>query len=214
MKKYCLLLFFAAMATYSFGQDQFSIKVSPGVSYNRIYTDNPNKNDFGSEGIGLRGKLGIVYDRLIKEHYYVSTGAFFLAKQLGIKHVSSEKIIKEQYEIQYLQILLLLKLYTSEITLDTKIYFEIGITGALKINRRITKLTGEDQPMTKLRWWEIGGLFGCGVEYDISLFTSIFAGISYQPALSSILLPQDSNSNLPKLFGYADLVTVDIGIRF
>ena len=212
MKKYCLLLFFTAMVTYSFGQDQFSIKVSPGLSHSRVYTDNPNKNDFSSGALSLRGKLGFVYDYSFKENYYVSTGAFFVAKQVGIKSVASADT-KEQYEIQYLQLPLLLKLYTSEITLDTRIYVELGVTGALKINHRITKLDG-DQPISKLRWWELGGQLGCGVEYNFSLFTSLFAGISYQPALSSILLPQATDSNSPSLFGYADLITIDVGVRF
>jgi hypothetical protein len=211
MKKCSLFLFFVTLVTYTFGQDQISIKISPGVSYSRAYVD-PSTDEFGSSGLALRGKIGAVYDWPIKENYYLSTGLFFVAKQIGIKNMGVEK--EERREIQYLQAPILLKLYTSEIVLDTRLYVEFGITGALKINDRITKLLGSDQPITKLRMWEIGGMVGVGVEYSFSLFTSVFAGITYQPALSAILLQASDDDSLPKLFGYADIVTIDFGIRF
>jgi len=211
MKKYLLLLLFSVIATYNFAQEQISIKISPGLSYGRVYTD-PDTADFKSDGIALRGKLGAIYDWPIKENYYLSTGGFFVAKQISIKNNTLG--LKEQHEIQYLQMPILLKLYTSEIMLDTRLYVEFGITGAIKINDRITKLEGGQQLVTKLRRWEMGGVIGCGVEYNFSLFTSVFAGISYQPAFSSALLEQRDDSAVPKLFGYADLITIDIGIKF
>jgi hypothetical protein len=212
MKKYLLILFFSAIATYSFAQEQISIKISPGLSYGRVHTD-PDTANFKSDGMALRGKLGAVYDWLIKENYYLSTGAFFVAKQISIKKDDISNL-KEQHEIQYLQVPVLLKLYTSEIMLDTRLYVEFGITGALKINDRVTNLVGNEQFVTKLRRWELGGIIGCGVEYNFSLFTSVFAGISYQPAFSSVFLDQRDISTFPKLFGYADLITIDIGIKF
>lgn len=199
------------LATSISAQDQISIKISPALSYARAYKD-PNTNNFGSEGVALMGKLGVVYDWPIKGNYYLSTGAFFVAKQIGIKDTTNN--IKEQHNIQYLQVPVLLKLYTSEVALDTRLYVEVGITGAVRINARVTKLLGANQPMIKLRMWEIGALLSCGVEYNLSLFTSIFAGISYQPSLSSIVLDQVGSSSLPKIYAYADLVTLDIGIRF
>jgi hypothetical protein len=211
MKKYLLILSFSAIATYGFAQEQISIKISPSLSYGRVYTD-PDTANFKSEGVALRGKVGAIYDWPIKENYYISTGGFFVAKQISIKNDTHS--LKERHEVQYLQVPVLLKLYTSEIMLDTRLYIEFGITGAIKINDRITELKGEHQLITKLRWWEMGGVIGCGVEYNFSLFTSIFVGISYQPAFSSALLEQIGNSAFPKLFGYADLITVDIGIKF
>lgn len=212
MKKYLLISIFSAITTHNFAQEQISIKISPGLSYGRVHTD-PDTASFKSDGIALRGKLGAIYDWPIKENYYLSTGAFFVAKQISIKK-NDPSYLKEQHEIQYLQVPVLLKLYTSEVILDTRLYVEFGITGAIKINDRVTNLVGNEQFVTKLRRWEIGGVIGCGVEYNFSLFTSVFAGISYQPAFSSMLLEQRDSNTFPKLFGYADLITIDVGIKF
>ena len=210
MKKYLVVLFFLTMVSYSFGQDQISIKISPAISYNRIHT-NPDTTKFVSDGFAFRGKIGGLYDWTIRENYYLSGGAFFVAKQIGVKN--SVLNIQEHHEVQSLQVPLLLKLYTSEITLDTRLYVELGITAAWNIHNRITKILGQRQLITKLCPWEIGGTVSIGVEYNLSLFTSIFADISYQPALSSIFLEQ-INSNIEKLFGYADIIAIEFGVRF
>eukprot|EP01132_Coremiostelium_polycephalum_P000745 gene745-923_t len=211
MKKYLSLLFFSVITTYHFTQGQISIKISPGLVYSRVHTD-PDKGQFGSNGIAFRGKLGASYDWLIQENYFLSIGGFFVAKQLSLKHETEE--IEERHEVQCIQMPVLLKLYTSEIMLDWCAYVELGITGAVKINERVANLKGTNPFINQLRTWEIGGVFGCGIECRYSLFTSFFVGISYQPAFSSIIREYPAIDNNLKLFGYGDLITIDLGIKF
>lgn len=214
MKRYSLVLSCLLVSTYfvDFAQDQVAVHVSPGIAFGRVHT-NPDTAGFASNGVALGGKVGVMYDWNIKDNYYLSAGLAFSAQQIGVKNAD----IQERHQVQCLQLPVLLKLYTSELDLDLRGYAEIGFMGAIKINNRVTNLTNlvDKEPLvTKLRMWEVGGLLGFGVEYNLSLFTSIFAGINYQLGLSSMLAAQRDNAGFPKLYGYGDLVTLDIGIRF
>ena len=211
MKKYLLLILYFGGITYGLAQDQFGIKIAPILSFGRVHT-NPDTTDFSSDDAALRLKLGTIYDMAIKDNYYLSTGLLFAAQQASIKNGILS--IKEQHELQYLQVPLLLKFYTSEVRLDTRLYFELGPIGALKINDRATKLTADKPFIQKFRVWGLSGLFGLGVEYSTSLFTSVFAGISYQRGLASMLGKQRNTDSVPKFFSYADFVSLDVGIKF
>lgn len=211
MKKYLLPILYCASASYGLAQGQFSIKIAPILSYSRVYT-NPDTAGFSSDGSALRFKLGPLYDWNIKGDYYLSTGLLWAAQQASIKNDSLS--IQEQHELQYLQVPLLLKLYTGEIRLDTRLYFELGAIGTLKINDRVTKLT---QPKPLIKTFQVlglGGLFGLGIEYNITLFTSISGGISYQLGMTSMFREQQDIASVPKVLGYADFVSLDIGIKF
>jgi len=212
MKRYLLVFSCFLTVTYfvAFAQDQIAVHISPGIAFGRVHTD-PDTAGLASNGVGLGGKVGVMYDWNIKDNYYLSGGLAFSAQQIGVKNST----IQERHEIQYLQVPVLLKLYTSELELDLRGYAQIGFMGALKINNRVTtSLAGKEVFVTKLRMWEVGLLLGCGAEYNLSLFTSIFAGISYQLGLSSMLAAQRDNPPFPKLYGYGDLITLDIGVRF
>jgi hypothetical protein len=211
MKRYLWVLPFFLVTTYfvAFAQDQFSVRLSPGIAFGRVHTD-PDTAGFSSNGISLGGKVGVMYDWNIKDSYYLSGGGAFAVQHIGIKN----QAIQELHAIRLLQLPVLLKLYTSELDLDLRGYAEIGFVGALKINNRIVNLVGDQAFVTKLRMWEIGGLLGCGVEYSLSLFTSIFVGISYQLGLSSMFMDQRSDPPFSKLYGYGDVITLDMGIKF
>ena len=211
MKKYLLLVCCLAQLTQAFAQDQFGLKIAPGLSHNRVHT-NPDTTHFSSDGLGLNSKIGPIYDFTIKDNYYLSTGLFFATKNVAIKNKQGN--IKERHELQYLQVPLLLKLYTSEVTLDTKVYVELGPLGAIKINNRTSKLATDTPFIKNFKFWEISGLFGAGIEYNLSLFTSVFAGISYQIGLSSIVGQQHPTPNMPPIFAYSDCITIDLGIKF
>jgi hypothetical protein len=208
-----LLFFLVSLttATYALAQDRIALKLSPGLCYGRVHT-NPDTAYYASQGAAFRGKVGACYDWTIKEYYSVSVGGFFLAKELGLQNKGLG--LEEHHEIQYLQIPATLKLYTSEIDLDLHAYAELGFSLAFKVSDRVTTLTpGKQYVIDNLRVWEVGALLGGGCEYHISLTTSLFAGLCYQPALSSIVLDINSDASHPKLYGYTDIITLDIGLR-
>jgi hypothetical protein len=211
MKKYLLVLGYFFSLTYStvFSKDQVTLRLSPGLAFGRVFSD-PDIAKFTSNGIAFRGKVGAMYDLNIKDNYYLSAGLAFSAQQIGIKSPT----IQEKHHIQYLQLPILLKLYTSELDLDLRGYAEIGFFAALKINDRTTDLKDEKAFINKLRKWGTGAVLGCGVEYSLSLFTTVFAGISYQLGFNSAFDEQRADSAQYKLCGYGDMITIDIGIGF
>ena len=215
MKKYILLVTVVLGTTGAHAQGQLGIKVAPSIAFSRVHTS-PNNAGFASPGASFRFKLGIIYDHLIRDDYYVSTGLLYSAQQVAIKNEKLVPSVQEAHELHYLQVPLLLKLYTSEITLDTRLYAELGAIVQLRVDERNTDLQ-EDQAkpfIEAFRRWGLAGLVGVGVEYDTSLSTSVFAGISYQRGLASVIDKQDQRLCTSEVMGYSDLLSIDLGVRF
>ena len=215
MKKYILLVTVVWGTTGAHAQGQLGIKVAPSIAFSRVHTS-PNNAGFASTRASLRFKLGAIYDYPLRDNYYVSTGLLYSAQQVAIKNEKLVPSVQEAHELHYLQVPLLLKLYTSEITLDTRLYAALGAIGQLRVDERNIDLQ-EDQAKTFIeafRRWGLAGLAGVGVEYDTSLSTSVFAGISYQRGLASVIDKQNQYLCTSKVMGYSDLLSIDLGIRF
>ncbi|XWN34755.1 MAG: porin family protein [Roseivirga sp.] len=215
MKKYLLLtavLFCTTIAAHA--QGQLGIKLSPSIAFNRAYS-NPDNLGFSSTEPSFQFKVGPIFDYPIKDNYYVSTGLFYSAQQATLKKKKDQlSEVDEAHELQYLQVPILLKLYTSEFTLDMRFYVEFGLIAQVRINERNTSLKVGNTPLIKeFHRWSLAGLIGVGLEYDTSLSTSLFGGISYQRGLISVIKEQQDD-NMPKVFSYSDLICFDIGIRF
>ena len=215
MKKYFLLVWLLLCTVVAYADGQLGLKLAPSISFSRVHT-NPNNAGFDSMWPSLRFKIGAIYDHLIRDNYYVSTGLLYEAHQASIENEKLWPKVRESYEIGYLQAPLLLKLYTSEITLDTRIYAELG--GALQVrinNRNVDIHEDQGKPFIEsFSRWGFSFLIGGGVEYDTSLSTSVFGGISYQCSLASIIAKHNQNLYASEVMGYCDLLSLDLGVRF
>lgn len=212
MKKYLLLAALLLSATGTQAQGQLGIKIAPNIVFNRVHAS-PVSAGFASKGAVLRFKLGAIYDHPFQDNYYVSTGLLYSAQRFAIKNKILPEI-QETYALHYLQVPLFLKLYTSEITLDNRLYVVLGFMGQIKVNERNTELQqGQLEPFVKaFRRWGLAGSVGVGLEYDTSFSTSVFAGISYQRGLASVIKQQDATA--AEMRGYNDLLSIDLGVRF
>ena len=190
MKKYILLVLVGLMLSTMVvhAQGRLGIKVSPGISFGRVYTNPPNV-EFSSAGPALGFKLGAIYDYPIQNNCCVGTGLSYAVQRIAVKNEELSFGIKEAHVLYYLQIPLLLKLYTSELALDTRLYVALGGLGQIKINERNTELQKNQKTpfIETFRHWGFAVLLEMGVEYDIGLSTSVFGGISYQRGLSSVI---------------------------
>ena len=204
----------------SLAKGQLGIKIVPSMSFNRVHTNLGNQ-EFFSKGASPKLKVGIIYDHPIQEHYYVGTGLLFAFKQATIQQNTWPS--KEQHEVQYLQIPILLKLYTSEITLDTRVYIELGGIGEIRIGESVAALASDRKPLIEKFYRSgIAGFLGVGIEYNMSLSTSLFLGISYQRGLANMLKkqqnisssPKEKEQAIPKVIIYGDLVSLEAGIKF
>ncbi|MEL6606942.1 MAG: porin family protein [Bacteroidota bacterium] len=213
MKKYVVLLTYLLSTTGLYAQGRLGMQISPAISFGRVHTE-PNNSNFSSPGAKLRFRLGAIYDYTFQDNYNLSTGLFYATHQFSIKKETQPQI-EEAHELHYLQVPLLLKFYTSEITLDARIYAKLGITGQIKLTSRNTELKdGVEVFIDDFRRWGLTGLVGAGVEYDTSFSTSIFAGISYQPGFVNIIGTKRQSTFSSQVLGYADLINIDLGARF
>jgi Outer membrane protein beta-barrel domain len=217
MKKHILLVLVGLILSTMVvrAQGRLGIKTSPGVSFGRVYTSPPNV-EFSSAGMALGFKLGAIYDYPIQNNYCVGTGLFYAIQRIAVKNEELSFGIKEAHMLYYLQIPLLLKLYTSELALDTRLYVALGGLGQIRINERNTELQKNQKTpfIETFRRWGFAGLLEIGVEYDISLSTSVFGGISYQRGLSSVIDKHIQGPSNCVVRSYSDLVSIDLGVRF
>lgn len=208
MKKYIILLTCFLSTTSLYAQGRLGIQVAPVISFGRTYTA-PNETEISSKGVALRFKAGAIYDYLFQDNYNLSTGVLYSTHRFSLENKSSSN--QETHELHYLQVPVLFKPYTSEISLDIRMYATLGVIGQVLLASRNTKIERHATALvSKFRRFGLAGLLGVGVEYDTSFSASVFSGISYQRGLVSLVTAQQNS----QLMGYGDLISIDLGARF
>ena len=221
MKKYILLIVVCLIGTYarsknlpspSLAENRLGIKIAPSISFNRVNT-NPDTSSFSAPGSALRLIIGPIYDIYIKDSCFLSTGLLYTAKRASIKN---DKLnINEEHSLQYVQLPILFKFYTGEITLDMQLYVQLGSIVEVKTEERVTQIHALHSPfLKKFTPFDVAAFLGLGVEYSINSRTNIFVGVSYQRGLANTIKEQASEQGAQKVFLKNDFVSVDIGARF
>lgn len=187
-------------------QVRFGFKVAPNISFNRIDEEVDNTS-FETEGIGLRFQLGPIFDIEFKENHYFSTGLIFTSKRSTFSAETVGVSKTESYNPQYLQVPISLKLFTEEIGLDKKIYFQFGGTVDFRTNKE-----GEDGNIVQsFNFIDLNSLLAIGLEYGVGINTKVFGGILYQRGLLNVINKNiyGSDFNLRN-----DFVGLEFGIIF
>lgn len=206
MKKllFSAILLFSVFITEA--QVRFGFKAAPNISFNRIDADADN-TDFKTDGVGLRFQLGPIFDFEFKENHYFSTGIIFTSKRSAFSADSAGTVYPEDYSPQYLQVPITLKLFTEEIGLDKKIYFQFGGTLDFKTNTQ-----GEDENIVQsFRFIDLNSLLTIGLEYGIGINTKLFGGLIYQRGLLNVINDNIYGENF-KLRN--DFVGLELGVIF
>ena len=209
MKKYIIFIcgFFVVFA--SFGQVDIGLQVSPSLSFNRV-NETSDTADPSTRGVGAKLQAGVFADFFLTRSFYFSTGIFFVPKKVALQDTRTQSV-QEIYHLQYLQFPAMLKAYTDEIALDTRIYIQSGFGGEVKINE---KRDGSSYTyLGNFRTFDFSWILGAGLEYRLGYTTSIFGGFSYRRGLVNVISkpaqPFDGNLSLK-----ADFISLDLGIKF
>ena len=115
----------------------------------------------------------------------------------------------KSYNIQYVQIPATLKLYTNEMALDKKLYFQFGSIFGIAVHSKEKdngiSVVQEFNPL------DITLLFGAGLEIQLAPHTAMQIGINYSRGLINII---NSDYLTDDLIIKNDLYGIDIAIKF
>lgn len=201
-----LLLTFLAVPAWS--QVELGLQFSPSLSFNRIDDDDASV-DLSTNGVGFRGVFGVISDFYFQENYYFSTGLFFVPKRVGIEDATNN--IEESYRLHYLQIPASLKLFTNEVALDMRLYFQVGLTFDVKILE--DELSDQVRYIEDFRNFDSNVLLGTGLEYRIGYSTTVYGGLSYRRGLVNVVKNQ-FEPNVGDIMIKNDMLSLDLGVKF
>ncbi|XOV92563.1 MAG: outer membrane beta-barrel protein [Bacteroidota bacterium] len=220
MRKIFLLVISVIVFSSVNAQLQLGLKFSPQMSIGRtLLTD--DVRDFEPDDPGFKFALGLMADFGFAENYFFSTGLTFMPKRVAFL-ISNEDGSAlpagvnafEDYNVQYLQVPITLKLYTNEFQPDMKIFFQVGAAPEVKIYDQPTaeKYNLVDQ----FQFFDVAAVLGVGTEIKVGLNTALVGGFSYQRGLVNQLRTLNNNGiNFQEDPSYRNtIVSLDLGIKF
>ncbi len=207
MRKYLLIFLLVFISSSAYAQLKLGIQLSPGLSFTRVKDEVPSMR-LTSNGVGARMIAGLLADYGFKDNYYVSSGLFFVPKRVGLK---DEGGVEETYRLQYLELPASIKLYTNEIALDTRIYFQVGIT--LDVNILDEPENEQTLYIKNFRFFDSNLLLGTGVEYPLGTSTLLFGGFTFRKGLVNVVKDQ-FDPTIGNIIIRNDMLTLDLGIKF
>ena len=209
MIKNILLIVFLFGAFLSHGQFKIGLQFSPALSTNRVVTESDTLS-IDSDGSGLKFAAGAIIDIELTESYFFSTGLLLVSKRAGLEAASQNLSTKEEYSLQYIQIPLSLKLFTNEVALDKKIFFQVG--GSLEFNVKEDPKQTSNIFIDDFKLFDSSLLLGVGMEYRMGVSTTAYGGFSYHRGLVNNIadhIAMDEGFILK-----SDYISLDLGVKF
>ncbi|MFQ3212853.1 MAG: hypothetical protein ACJAT1_000150 [Marivirga sp.] len=210
MKKLFFATILVISAITSHAQVRFGFRIAPDLSFYRIQSSGDLYEIVSTEA-AIKMQLGPTLDFPFRENHYFSTGLYFSTKQASIrltnKFDGSEN--KEVFALQYIQVPISLKLYTDEVGLDKKVYFQFGTAIDFK-----TQGILEDNPvLNEVNFADLSALLAIGMEYRLGVNTKLFGGLFYNRGLlNNVKKSPISDDQAWRL--NSDLLGLEIGVTF
>lgn len=195
----------------SIAQTKLGLKLTSSIISQRI------SHSYDSIGISngsnaFNPSVSLFIDLSLSRNYFFSTGIGYISKRVNLKVNGFDDNLSQlkSYTVQYIQLPATLKLYTNEIALDKKLYFQFGplieISIHNKENKQNLKVIKRIQPV------DITLLFGSGLEIQLAPQTAIQIGINYSRGLVNIVKETEFTDD--NLVIKNDLYGIDIAIKF
>lgn len=194
-----------------YSQLKIGIKFGGAVSSTRI-RDISDTLSLSKDGSKVRPTFGLTVDLPIKDNVTFSSGIGYAPKNARLKYEGSTTNFtgKENYRLQYLQIPLLVRFNTNEITPGLKIYFTTGFAAEIKVFEE----SSERDPIIVQKFRPIDASFnlGGGIELSIGPDTIIYGGLVYYRGLinsAKNVINSDAELKINN-----DLIGLEIGVKF
>ncbi len=212
MRKYVISALFALFfSTVLLSQDyRIGIKIAPTLSNVRTSVGDGGTS-LERDGSAVKFLLGAFVDMPFKENYFFHAGVNFASKATKISAQNGISAMRtEEYDHEYLQVPLLLKLYTNELLLDTRLFFNFGVIPEIRLN------SANEEPgnilITEFSDFDLAGNFGGGVERSIGVNTRVFAGLNYNIGFLNTVKTQSTAYNAFTV--KSNLFSLEVGIKF
>lgn len=213
MKKILFAVVFCTLSLGVFGQVKIGLRFMPSVNVNRVFSLSDTLI-LSPENASFKMALGLITELAITDNYSFATGVNFAPKSIGIRFEGDngggyENEI-EEYKVHYLQLPLMLKLFTDDFKPGARIYFQVG--GLVDVKVFDTPILNDYRFIEKFSLFDASGVLGVGTEFEIGISTIAFGGFTYNRGLVNIAsasIPMDSNPVIKN-----DYVQLEIGLKF
>jgi hypothetical protein len=194
----------------SIAQTKLGLQLTSSVISQRV-THSNDSIGISDGSNSFNPSIALLVDMPISGKYFFSTGIGYISKRVNLNVIETypDSAHTKSYSIQYIQLPATFKLYTDDIALDKKLYFQFGpiieIPISFKEKDQNFEVIKTIQPI------DVTLLLGLGIEIQIAPQTAIGIGISYRRGLVNIVketeFPDDN------LVIKNDLIGIDIIIK-
>ncbi|MES2731375.1 MAG: porin family protein [Bacteroidota bacterium] len=221
MKKAILLIGFFTVSVLGFAQDK---KVNLGIrTAINLGSNNAEGENYSKNGSGMRLSGGLIVDFNLSDNYAISTGVLYTIKRAGFKRTLPNNTTQSSvYNLQVLQLPISLKLFTSEVATDTRLYFQVGSTVDIKLAEvpldKATNFLFNETKGSVYKPVGVGLLLGAGVEMRLSDANSVFFGLNYNRGLinatGSAAFNVDGSKFYDQVSSRLNLFGLEAGLKF
>lgn len=195
----------------SHGQTKLGLKLNPAIITQRLtFPDDSSSVKNGPNSFNL--SVMLFADIEITQNYFFNTGIGYTSKRMNLEYFQQDGASTESkgYNVQYVQIPATLKLYTNEIALDKKLYFQFGPLIEVAVHN---KETNQDVTIIeKFQPVDISLLFAAGLEIQLAPQTAMQLGFNYTRGLINVA--KNSSVGAEDMVLKNDLYSIDIAIKF
>lgn len=211
MKYYIVASLVILSINVSKSQSKLGIKLNPGIISQRISFQNDMAVvQGGSNAVNLSAML--FADLSLGQNYYFGTGVGYTSKRVNLLYQQSVNASTQSkgYNIQYIQLPATIKMFTNEIALDKRLYFQFGPLFEIAVHNRETNksvsIIREFQPL------DISLLFATGLEIQLAPQTALMFGVNYSRGLINIV--KTPAAGLNNLIIKNDLYSLEMILKF
>lgn len=192
-------------------QTKLGVQVSPGILGTRIaYDHDVRAVQSGPNSFNLSALLFV--ESSIGPNYYFSSGIGYTSKKLNLEYKNTryDRVTSKSYNIQYVRVSVALKLYTNEIALDKRLFFQAGTLLDVAIHEKENmpgfRIIDSFHPM------DVSLLLAIGLEVQLAPQTAVQFGCSYTRSL--VNMAESYVPTIENLTVKNEIYSVEIAVKF
>ena len=192
-------------------QTKLGLKLTSSIITQRV-SHNYDSINITNGSNAFNPSITFLIDIPFSSNYFFSTGIGYISKRVNLEINKSGDSYSQtkSYNIQYIQLPATFKLYTNEIALDKKLYFQFGPIIEIPLHKK--ENDNNSQVINKIQPVDITLLFGAGIEIQLAPQTALQIGINYSRGLINIV--SESQFMDDNLVIKNDLFGIDLAVKF